>query len=208
MNMFSLLKLTGLTAMVAGVACGCASVGKDFKYQGAGSLELKQTRSSDYQALFGKPNSVEMKETSEGKFELVRYLYAYADMGSARSRVLDMEFRDGTLNSYHYLSSFDKDKTTVNADQLKQIQRGVSKKEDVLQLLGKPHGKALCPSYDADFKDKCGKGAEIWLWTVMGKASTFGVAYGGDQIEVHNIFVIFDKDGVVTEVESSQTKNT
>ena len=79
--------------------CGCASVGRDFKYQNTASLELGVTRSSDYQATFGKPNAVETKDNSDGKFELVRYLYAYADMGTARSRLLDLEFRDGVLNA-------------------------------------------------------------------------------------------------------------
>jgi len=207
MNIPTTLKVTLPLALAVSMLCGCASVGRDFKHQNTASLALGETRSSDYQTLFGKPNSVEVKDTADGKFELIRYLYAYADMGSARTRLLDLEFRDSLLNSYHYMSSFDKDKTVMNADQLQGIQRGTSKKSDVLQLLGKPHGMARCPSHDADFKDRCAKGAEVWLWTVVGKVSTFGAAYGGDQVEIQNIFVVFDNEGVVTEVETSKTSN-
>ncbi|NUO10490.1 MAG: hypothetical protein HUU08_17845 [Candidatus Brocadia sp.] len=138
---------------------------------------------------------------------IVCYLYMYADMGYARSRLLDLEFRDGLLNSYHYISSFDEDKTMTNTEQLKQVQRGASKKSGVPQILGKPHGMARCPSHDFDFKDKCGKGAEIWIWTMMGKVSTFGAAYGSAQVATYNIFIVFDREGVVTDMESSQTQN-
>ena len=41
----------------------------------------------------------------------------------------------------------------------------------------------------------------------MAKLSTFGAAFGGDQVAMHNIFIVFYKDDVVTEVESSQSKN-
>jgi hypothetical protein len=170
-------------------------------------LELGKTRSTNYQTLFGKPSAAEFKENVDGKFELARYVYAHANMGSARARILDLEFRDGLLNAFHYASSFDKDKTVMNSEQLKQIQRGSSNKSDVLRILGKPHGRALCPSYNADFKDKCGKGNEIWVWTAMNKLSTFGAAYGGDQVEMHNVFISFDGNGVVTDVESSETRN-
>ena len=208
MNIPTSLKLTFLLILLVCLQSGCASLGRDFKYQNTTSLKLGQTSSSDYQEMFGKPLAVKLKDTSDGKFELVRYLYAYAGMGTARTRVLDLEFRDGVLNSYNYLSSFDKDKTVVNADQLKQIQRGVSRKNEVLQFLGKPHGMARCPSQHADFKDRCNRESEeIWVWTVLEKLSTFGSAYGGAQIESYNIFIIFDKDGVVTEVESARTKN-
>ncbi len=201
------LKITVLLMTLICLFCGCASVGRDFKYQNTTSLELGKTSSANYVTMFGKPNAVELKDTSDGHFELVRYLYAYANLGSARTRALDLEFRDGSLNAYHYLSSFDKDKTVVNMDQLKRIERGHSKKNDVLQILGTPHGKARCPTQNADFKDKCSKGTEIWVWTAMAKLSTFGAAFAGDQVAMHNIFIVFDKDDVVSEVESSQTKN-
>jgi outer membrane protein assembly factor BamE (lipoprotein component of BamABCDE complex) len=200
------LKVTIPLIALAGLLSGCASVGRDFKYQNTTALELQKTRNSEYQTMFGKPSSIEVKDTGDGKFELVRYLYAFADLGSARSRLLDLEFRDGLLNSYQYLSSFDKDKTTTNAELLKEIKRGESKKEDAIRILGQPHGRALCPTQRVDFKDKCGQGAEVWVWTGMGKVSTFGAAYGGAQPEMQTIFVTFNKEGVVTNAEASQTK--
>jgi outer membrane protein assembly factor BamE (lipoprotein component of BamABCDE complex) len=188
------------------VLSGCASVGHDFKTANVSSLQLGQTRDTEYQAMFGKPSAHLITKNSDGSFDAVRYVYAYADMGSARARALEMEFRNGVLNAYNYVSSFDKDKTSVTADQMQKIERGVSKKDEVLRILGNPCGKALCPCYLAPFKDKCGKGTEIWTWTAMEKLSTFGHAFGGDQIQSSTLIVAFDKAGVVTEVESEQTK--
>lgn len=207
MKTLNSLKVIVLLMSLICLLCGCASVGKDFKYQSTASLELGKTSSTSYQTMFGKPNAVELKDTSDGHFELVRYLYAHANLGSARSRLLDLEFRGGSLNAYHYLSSFDNDKTEVDIAQLKRIVRGTTKKDEVLKILGTPHGKARCPTQNADFKEKCSKGTEVWVWTAMAKLSTFGAAFGGDQVSMHNVFIVFDKDDVVTEVESSQTKN-
>src|SRR5262249_50363366 len=114
MNIPAPLKNILPSAALLGLLCGCASVGPDFNYQNAPSLELGQTRIEDYQKMFGKPNSIEEKETADGRFELMHYVHAYAELGTARARALNLEFRDGVLNSYDYLSSFDKDKTTLN----------------------------------------------------------------------------------------------
>jgi hypothetical protein len=180
------------------VISGCASAGHDFKYDGPASLHLGQTRGSDFQALFGKPASVTTKKSSDGEFEVNSYVYAHADMGTAKARALTLESRNGVLNAYQFVSSFDKDKTSVTPDQLKQIQRGVSTKDDVLKVVGEPHGKALCPSSLGEFKDRCSKGTEVWVWTMMMPMVTFG----SHQPQIASIFVTFDEKGIATELES------
>ena len=185
---------------------GCASVGHDFQYQskdsyGRDTLELG-TPSAKYATMFGEPVNTMTNDTVDGKFKLIRYQYASANLATARSRLLDLEFRNDSLNSYIYISSFDDDKTIANTEQLSQVKRGTSKNSDIFKILGKPQGMALCPSTHPDFKDKCNKGTQIWKWVVMEGLSTLGSSYGAKQIEERIISISFDKDGVVTDVDS------
>jgi hypothetical protein len=178
--------------------CGCATMGRDFNHQNIDSLEIGQTRSSDYQAMFGKPIFIEVKENADGKFEWARYTYAYSDLGATDVRLLDLEFRNGLLNAYNHISSFDKDKTVGSADQLSQITRGTSKKSDVLLTLGKPHGMARCPSYMPDFQNRCSKGTEVLEWAFVDV-----LASRGGKLTGHNIFIVFDKNDIVTNMEKT-----
>ena len=178
---------------------GCASVGTEFNYQNLSSLELGKTSSSDYVSMFGTPTNVEMKETPDGKFELVGFVYAHANMGTAKARGLDLEFRDGLLNSYAYASSFKEDQTLVDLDRLSEIERGTTLKGDVVILLGEPDGKSRCPSESAWSEEKCSIGTEVWIWHGMNRVSTFGSAFGGAQVSTKNVFVVFDDAGVVVE---------
>jgi hypothetical protein len=193
--------------LLAVVVTGCASTGHSFNYAAADSLELGQMRSSEYRNVFGeKPSAIGSQSTSDGKFEIARYTYAYADMGNAEARTLVLEFKNGDLNAYQHLSSFTKDKTTAAVENADQVKNGISTKNDVLDILGKPNGKARCPSVLDDFKGRCSKGVEVWSWMAMKKLSTFGSAYGGARPKVNMVFVIFDANGVVAETEISQTK--
>ena len=207
MKLNKLIQVSVSLFMLIGFICGCASVGKQFTYNGSSSLQLGKTSLADCEKIYGKPNAEQTIDNADGKFDIVRYLYAHANLSSAQSRVLILEFRDGVLNSYDYLSSFDEDRTVVNTDQQNQIKSGTSTKSDVVRIMGQPHGMAQCPSQNADFKDKCAKGTQVWVWNGMNKLSTLGHTFSGDQIEMQSIFVVFNKDGIVTDVEVSQTKN-
>lgn len=184
---------------------GCGHYGQNIPYQNVAYLRLGQTSVSQYPQMFGKTNAVVVQETADGKFEMVQYLYISADMSTAYSRLLELEFRDGALNSYNYASSFEEDKTVVNASNFEEVKRGVSKKDDVLGLLGKPQGIARCPSCVPFYKDRCAKGIEVWSWTTMGKLSVMSGTYA-DNEDPRIISVVFDKDGVVTDIESVQVK--
>ncbi len=184
---------------------GCASVGKEFNYQNLSSLELGKTSSSDYVSMFGDPTNVEVKQTSDGKFELVGFVYAHANVGTAKVRELNLEFRDGLLNSYAYASSFKEDQTLVDLDRLSEIERGTTLKGDVVILLGEPDGKARCPSESAWSEGKCSFGTEMWIWHGMNRLSTFGSTFGRAQLSTKNAFVIFDDAGVVVELGSEAT---
>jgi hypothetical protein len=64
---------------------------------------------------------------------------------------------------------------------------------------------AFCPSYIAAFKHNCDKGVEVWSWVVLGKDQNASGVVPGEPIEKH-VFIAFDKDGFVTNIESSQKK--
>ena len=180
---------------------GCASVGETFPYQEYKSLELGKTSSEDYRTIFGNPLSVNTKDTEDGKIELATYVYGAANIGSARSRALGLEFKDGLLNSYIYISSFEEEESILDAAKLEQIERGVSTREHAVKTLGEPNGIAKCPSQLPDFKDRCESVMEVYAWTLMERLSTFGAAFGGDQVQSQTVFLGFNNDGIVDRVE-------
>jgi len=181
--------------------CGCASVGHNFNNTAVQNLELGQMQSSEYRSVFGeKPAATSTTSTADGTFEVARYTYAYANLGSAKGRTLILEFKDGKLNAFEYLSSFDEDHKAIPFDQATRITNRVSTKSEVVNILGKPTGKALCPTTLDDYKGKCDKCVEVWSWQSMSSISTFGAAYGGARPTIQNVFIGFDKDGIVSEV--------
>jgi hypothetical protein len=188
---------------------GCVSVGHTFSYATASNLELGQLTLSDCRSVFGeKPSAVSQQINADGKYDIVRYTYAHANMGSARARTLILEFKDGKLNAYVYISSFAGELISVPVDKINQLKKGESTKADVLNLLGKPNGKALCPSTLDDFKSRCAGNSEIWTWQSIGSLSTFGAAYGGERPTVTTLFVTFDKTGVVNEIQSANASGS
>jgi hypothetical protein len=198
---FSLLLLAGSTFL-----SGCASVGHNFNYTAAATLDLGKMQASDAKSLFGgKPDATTQTITADGKFEVSRYSYAFADMGSARARTVIVEFKNGRLNAYVYLSSFDKEQSPIDLEKVGQIKEHQSTKSEVLNILGKPNGKALCPSTLDDFKKRCETCTEVWTWQGMSSLSTFGAAYGGKKPAIKTIFVSFDKEGVVSDFQTNET---
>src|ERR1017187_605208 len=198
--------LAPLTAMLLILgATGCASGGHHFNFAAADSLELGQMQSSDYRNVFGnKPTAYQKKSTSDGQFEIARYEYAFADMSTTEMRVLILEFKDGNLNAFQHLSSFNAGKTAAPVGNADPIKQGVSTKDDVLGILGKPNGRAKCPTLLQDFKGLCDKGAEVWNWKGMKKLSTWVAAYGGGRAKVQSVSIVFDANGKVLEVETNE----
>jgi len=200
--MMTLTRLSHLVlAVMVAISCAaCASVGRDFNYTNVPSLEIGSLKSEDYHDIFGKPRNVQMTVNSDGKFEDVRFIYAHANIASASSRVLDLEFRNGKLNAWLYISGFDEDRTAVDLAGTDKIKKNVSTKSDVQALLGKPHGKAHCPSLLFDYKDRC-HAADIWAWGAVNKLVTLG----RNPTETSTIYILFDDNSIVTEIETVQT---
>jgi hypothetical protein len=150
--------------------CSCATVGHDI-HPKLETFKLGQFTRSDCKKLFGTPNNETDKTTSAGEFDTLNYSYIQNVIGSVSVRDLIFEFKNGVLNGYEYISSFDKDKTTVDLSKVNQIKAGIGRltREDVSAALGQPYGKALCPSTLGDYKEQSKEGAEIWSWFISEK---------------------------------------
>ena len=198
-----------LTSRLIGIALvllagGCANVGTNFDPTKARNLDLGSMHDTEFRAAFGDPRTDIKQSSNDGSFEEVTYMYAHADLSNAQARQLNLEFRDGLLNAFNYLSSFDEDKTTADTQKMESIKKGVSTKADVLAILGPPGGKVKSPTQMTDFVkyDKPGV-AEMWCWAAFGSVSTFGDHSTSSTV----IVVSFDKNGVATDIVTQQQSN-
>jgi hypothetical protein len=143
-----------VATLLVALVTGCASAGHHFNYAAADSLELGQMRSTEYRSVFGeKPTALETRSTSDGQFEIARYTYAYADMSTTESRVLILEFKDGNLNAFQHLSSFNGDKTAAPVRDVGQIKKGVSTKDDVLRISWQTERQSKMPVTSPRFQE-------------------------------------------------------
>ncbi|HAM51890.1 MAG TPA: hypothetical protein DCP92_14830 [Nitrospiraceae bacterium] len=180
----------------------CAvSDGHNFDFSHISKLDLHQMKDTEYNDLFAEPWREEKTTTGYARFDNVKYYYASENTFSGRGsvRILLLEFKDGQLNAYDYASSFDDDKTRIDLTNVSKVKIGVSTKEDVLIALGKPHGKALCPTEITGFKDKCDRVSETWGW---GQYERYYTRIKQKRPKVTEVFVMFDKEGKVADLKT------
>ena len=84
------------------------------------------------------------------------------------------------------------------------IKIGTSTKNDVLTLIGKPYGKALCPSMLGFYKDMCPKASEIWAWSQFEKTNAIE---SNDPRGSKSLFVLFDTNGHVIDLKATDNKD-
>jgi len=180
---------------------GCASSGKNFKYQNRNLIELHKTTVDEAVQYLGKPSSKEFKSTKDGDFEILKYVYAYATPSGASARVFFLEFKNGKLNGKIYNSGFKEDITEFNFENFKKIKIDVSNKEDVIKFLGAPSGKAICPS--TFFSDKCKDATEIWSW-IHTKTSE---GYDTKTMKSKTLTISFDSIGSVINIDASKEED-
>jgi len=197
-NLFRCGTAMGLLVSALLYAGGCARVGQQFDQTKVPGLEIGKMHDTDYRGVFGEPQNVTRESGNDGAFETATYTYAHANLSSARARQLILEFRNGVLNGFNYVSSFDEDRTSANGAAAASIQRTVSTKDDVLRLMGPPSGKARTPTHMEGFvrADKPGV-FEIWAWVAFDVVHTFG----DNKSPGSNVIVVgFDPLGTVSEV--------
>lgn len=182
----------------------CLIAGNEFNYDKTSTLDFNQINSAEYIGHFGEPYRTLTKTTGDGTYkQVVFYRSSKPFLGEVSRRTLILEFKDERLNAYIYASSFDSGKTRIDLSKASQIKVGVSTKIDLLTSLGKPYGKALCPSLLRDFKDRCAKSKEVWSWIEVNKTPTFGNI---DPLYIKSLFVMFDADGKVIDLESNDSQ--
>jgi len=186
-----------LSIVLFTVLSGCASGGIKYQYANIPKLRLNEFKIEDVSTVFGKPYKTGKHITNEGTYDILRFEYAFADVGTARGRVLILEFLNGALNSYVSNSSFDEDRTLFDGEKIDQVKVGESTHADAVNILGEPHGKAHCPSTLDDYKKRCENASTVWSWMSQRKIVTMGVKNVGGS----NAFLSFDSIGKVSKIE-------
>lgn len=181
---------------------GCVTTGKMFQFKNVSQLDLGNIKSNEYKDLFGKPQFVSTETNDNGRYEKATYYLSNVNCLSLNTttRRLVLEFKDGILNGYDYISGFKKDKTQANLTEIERVKIKQSTKMDVLKFFGTPTGKALCPSTLYRMPTiNLENGDEIWSWqaldnSILQEAST-------------QLFIIFDQNELVTKTATFNKEN-
>lgn len=181
----------GVISMIA----GCAS--QDLSFQDTAVLELGKTSETESEAIFGEPGEVTIHDNRDGSFKHVVYGYvivrpfSLTDLNEART--LCLEFRDGRLNAYSYkntvLQRSEIEALSFDSDRYREIHVGSTTKAEVVEMIGRPHAMAKCPTFDDCFGDHCSNAAEVWMWNML------------FQLDTRRLVVLFDSDGVVSDLD-------
>jgi hypothetical protein len=189
-----------LPLVLATIVCACAT--HDFNASKVVTLELGKSRSSGYTDRFGDPRAKRVVTTTDGKFETAAYWQVVHNFSGDCLRILKLEFRNDLFNAYVSGSSCDEDRTSVDLRAAETLKSRIDtlSATDILRILGKPSGKALCPSKLGDYKERCEKAATIWYWASMPERSVIG---SGD-VSATCAVISFDKDGKVLQIETDE----
>jgi hypothetical protein len=196
------MKATSLLALIFALTIsGCVTGGHQFNHGRVADLDLHKIKKSEYTGIFGEPLKITDLYAGGDKYQIVWYNNVYDYIaGPLYARNLWLEFKNEELNGYVYLSNFSDDKTDVNISKIDAVKIGVSTKDDVVSLLGKPNGKAFCPSHLAGFKDNCSKTKEVWGWLM------FKTGYAYKLVEKKYVILMFGEDGKLVDLRAADLK--
>ncbi len=146
MSYFTRQNITIISVVVLMILAGCATVGTNFKTTGLNQLRLLESTESEVITHFGQPFKRQARSDKGTEFQLLVYVYAEGTPNSGKSRRLATEFVAGRLNAYLFHSALGSDMTDFDASSRLGLVAGKSKKSDVVDALGKPHGEVRFPS--------------------------------------------------------------
>lgn len=170
------------------------NVGKNYHYDQNKKLELEKTTLDEALKRFGEPVERHEIKTSKGDYVFLRYYMSDIKFRSGKSRVTQLQFKNGVLFSYFYGSNYNKDNSNFNYKKSKTIKVGDNIR-DVVKKIGKPTGKGVCPLNTGKFAGFCRKGRYTYAWFYL---ENFGLK---DKVSVANIFLVgVDKNYNVVEV--------
>jgi outer membrane protein assembly factor BamE (lipoprotein component of BamABCDE complex) len=153
--------------MLTLISCS-VSVGRQFNYTNRSQLLTGTTTKDEAHQLLGEPSEKKFSSNKDGNFETWYYKYIHGSPRPVNLRGLMLEFRNGLLNGYSYMSSYADDSTDFNDENSSKIKIGVSSQHDVDIIMGTPSGKFLCPSA---YIEKCKSGVEAWTWQYINSST-------------------------------------
>jgi hypothetical protein len=156
---------------------------------------LGQTSRQEILQRLGTPYR-EATVTKNGK-QLRTMTYAFATSGGTPARAgvnptrgQGFYFFDDKLSGYDFSSSWKEDQTDFDAAKISAIKKGVSTRDDVVRLIGRPGGKYAYPLI-TDQKAQ----ADVYLY-----AETSGGPFNAKFRQKH-LVVTYDDRGIVSNVD-------
>ena len=219
MNRFSRsLPVFFLLLSLGTLSISCASIGRDFPIQEAGTLTIGQTTMAEARQALGSPvHEIDVATWGEKRFHfgdekdttIWLYLYASGSALDVHARSMEVDFdKDGRVDNYNYYSTYGEDKVPqvedkdlVNFDIFeakKKIIRHKTTQDDLLGMFGKPQRQLTIKKPGVQ---------QRWIYFYKEKSETDKVTLSSGLIDrsynvvyQKNVCVDLDQDGVVADV--------
>jgi outer membrane protein assembly factor BamE (lipoprotein component of BamABCDE complex) len=182
-----------LTVALAIVIAGC--VGSNFAKQSDDALVLGQTSRQDILQRLGSPYR-EGTVTKNGQ-QLTTLTYNFATTGGtpARegvtpSRGQGFYFLGDKLAGYDFNSSWKEDQSNFDGARVPEIKKGVSTRDDVIRLIGRPGGRYAYPLIAEQNRQ-----ADVYLYAEL-RSGPFNPKFYQKYL-----VVTYDERGVVSNVD-------
>ncbi len=174
------------------VLAGACLLGADFGRPDPASFTLGQTTEAEIRARFGKPAGETAARVGGKLVTTLRYAYAEARSIAVPVRTMSYALHEGRLVGFDYMSSFAADQTAFDELALKRIKRGETTRTETLDLVGKPTGQFMYPSFYATAP---GRRADVYSHSRSEKLSA-GVTL---ETTTKVLTITFDEHDVVVE---------
>jgi hypothetical protein len=135
--------------ILAAVLAAACLLGADFSRPDPASFTLGQTTEAEIRARFGKPAGETAARVGGKLVTTLRYAYTEARSIAVPVRTMSYALHEGRLVGFDCMSSFAADQTAFDELALKGIRRGETTRTETLDLVGKPTGQFIHPSFYA-----------------------------------------------------------
>jgi len=174
---------------------GCA--GKDFVRPTLDEYKLGSTTYAQVIQKMEDPITTGEAISNGEKVKRIAYGYTQSavgavDMQTVPARTLAFFFHKDTLVGYEYISTFKIDCTDFDDSKRKDIVKGKTIKQEIIQLLGNPSSFYLFPIS----KDPAGNAIGYFYEAVKSN-----VPFGGRKYLKKSLMVSFDDKGIVSDIE-------
>ncbi len=177
---------------------GCA--GRDFIRPSTESLVLGKTTYQQVRQMFGDPYREGTALVNDQSIKMISYAYATA-YGSPRvsgvtpARAMAFSFLGDTLVGHEFTSSYDEDATDFDESKVREIKKGETSRQRVVELLGASQGVYAFPLVRNENEEGI-----VYLYSQT-KRKPFSVS-----IYRKHLVVSYDRQsGVVTDVRFSSS---